>query len=370
MNIRWHVVIGVVGSVLCAVFATQPGWAANWRLMGNTDHSLDKVYIDADSIEISDGVRIVRVMTVYPTPRLNNQKITIDSHIQLTAVDCQTKLGIGIQTTVFLNGKEVGSRPAVADWRKKLVPLSNEPFQQHLFQEVCSLPVVNGKAPSTASPVLPKPAPPRPKFSTGTGFFVNSEGFLLTNAHVVKGCKNISVIPMNALGGSATLVEMDNKNDLALLSTQFSSAHPVQFRPPSNPVKLGESVGVVGFPLIGILSSEPKATFGQINSVAGLGDDYARLQISAPIQSGNSGSPVFDEHGNVIAIAVSQLMTTFSSVPLPQNVNFAIRGELAQIFLQAHGVGFKAADHKKILRTDEIAATGQQSIALVVCNFE
>jgi hypothetical protein len=55
---------------------------------------------------------------------------------------------------------------------------------------------------------------------------------------------------------------------------------------------------------------------------------------------------------------------------VPQNVNFAIRGELAQIFMQAHGVRFKVGDHKKELRTDEIADAGQKSTALIVCSYE
>ena len=103
-----------------------------------------------------------------------------------------------------------------------------------------------------------------------------------------------------------------------------------------------------------------------------IGNDYTLLQISAPIQAGNSGGPVLDESGNVIAIVVSQASLALASKigNIPQNVNFAIRGEMAQIFMQAHGVRFKVGDRKKKLRTVEIADTGQKSTVFIVCSNE
>jgi S1-C subfamily serine protease len=147
---------------------------------------------------------------------------------------------------------------------------------------------------------------------------------------------------------------------------------PVHFRNQSQPSKLGESIGVIGYPLAGILSSEPKATFGQINSVAGINDDYTLLQISAPVQPGNSGGPVFDASGLVIGVVVSQASAAMAIVAgnVPQNVNFAVRGEVAQIFLAAHGVKFSTSRRWHTQPTDEIAATGQKSTVFVACLVE
>jgi S1-C subfamily serine protease len=354
--------------VFVSAMMTRPCLATSWRALGNSANSLDKVYIDTDSVEQVDGYRIVRLMTVYSAPRTNAHKITMDSHIQRTAFDCDKKMFYGIQTTGFLNGQQVGAGPVAADWKTKLVPLGNDPFAQRILSTACSLPLTTGNsAPAPAPPVQPKP-----KFSTGSGFFVNDEGYILTDAHVVKSCKGIAVKPLNANAMSATLEAVDPKNDLALIKTTAGFGQPVQFRSESDPARLGETIGVVGYPLIGILSSEPKATFGQVNSVAGMGNDYTLLQISAPLQAGNSGSPVFDASGNVIAIVVSQASPLLigKTLSLPQNVNFAIRGELAQIFMQAHGVKFKVSDRKKKLRTDEIAEAGQKSAALLVCAYE
>jgi S1-C subfamily serine protease len=530
--------------VLLLVALTQPCFATNWKELGNADNSLDKVYIDADSVEQQDDYRIVRIRTVYPEPRPNKYKITMDSHIQETAIDCEKRMFFGIRTYGYLNGKQVATSPATTDWKTKLVSVPSGSLSQRIFSTACSLPITTGRGtPADTPPAIQHPAParsplldgenllfappkdfkfgfhsdrngslteyvpngqtvedwtemltvqifhnlkemdpasflqkigakwlndcpetpkdtirngkvngypvsmlelkcpnvhasgkpettvfrvikgkdalysvqhawrtvpsddakdalsktnvcdtrdpshscpsfdsltppaqaqPKPKFMTGSGIIVNDEGYILTNAHVVKSCKSIAVKPLNADALSAKLDAVDPKNDLALIKTTAGNGNPAQFRPESNPAKLGETIGVIGYPLTDFLSAEPKATFGQVNSVAGAGNDYTLLQISAPIQPGNSGSPVLDASGNVIGIVVSQATPTqgSKSAIIPQNVNFAIRGELAQIFMQAHGVRFKVGDHKKKLRTDEIADEGQKSTVLIVCSYE
>lgn len=354
--------------VLLSALLAPSGFATNWRALGNSSSSLDKVYIDSDSVEQVDGFRIVRLMTVYSAPRTNKYKITMDSHIQKTAFDCERKMFSGIQTIGYLNGQQVGSNSAAADWETKMVRVGDDPYALRILTVACSLPLTTGKP----APAEIPHTQPKPKFSTGSGFFVNGEGYILTNAHVVKGCKSIAVKTLNADAQSATLEAMDPKNDLALIRTSAGIGLPVQFRPESNPARLGESIAVIGYPLSGILSTEPKATFGQINSVAGVGNDYTLLQISAPVQAGSSGSPVLDESGRVVAVVISELSPLLIArfVSIPQNVNFAIRGEVAQIFMQAYGVKFKVGDRKKKLRTDEIADAGQRSAALVVCAYE
>lgn len=138
------------------------------------------------------------------------------------------------------------------------------------------------------------------------------------------------------------------------------------------PAKLGESVGVVGYPLTGFLSAEPKATFGQVNSVAGFNNDYTLLQISAPIQPDNSGGPVLDEAGQVIGVVVSEasLGVLAASGALPQNVNFAVRGEVAQIFLTARGIKLQTGTRAHNLPSAAIAAVGLKSTVYVQCQGE
>jgi S1-C subfamily serine protease len=197
---------------------------------------------------------------------------------------------------------------------------------------------------------------------------------VLTNNHVVKGCKAVLIKGRNAAPVPARIDAIDPKNDLAIVKFDPAAAvgTPAVFRRESRPAKLGESIGVIGYPLMGILSAEPKATFGQINSIAGFNNDYTLLQISAPVQPGNSGGPVLDGAGSVIGVVVSQASMALAAITgaVPQNVNFAIRGEFAQIFLTAHGVKFSTSGSQRRLETDEVAALGQKSTVLVVCAAE
>jgi S1-C subfamily serine protease len=81
---------------------------------------------------------------------------------------------------------------------------------------------------------------------------------------------------------------------------------------------VGARIFAAGFPYSGILSSDAKITEGVVSSKNGIGGDPKTFQISAAIQPGNSGGPVFDETGKLVGIAVSKLK-------FGQNVNFAIK---------------------------------------------
>jgi S1-C subfamily serine protease len=353
--------------------AAAPCFAARWQEVGNPGISTDKILVDTDSVHGDGDLRLALIMTVYTAPRTNAHNITLDKRIQRTAFDCANRTFIGIQTIGYLNDKQVGTSPETPDWRSKLIPLKDDPLNNRVTQLVCSQPLAADKPPNPGAPGAP-PAQAKPKFATGSGFVVNGAGDVLTNQHVVKSCKAVMIKGMNMAPVAARVDAVDPKNDLALLKIDPAPAagRPAVFRRQSRPAKLGESIGVIGYPLAGILSTEPKATFGQINSVAGANNDYTLLQISAPVQPGNSGGPVLDGSGSVIGVVVSQASIAYAALSgsLPQNINFAIRGDFAQIFLTAHGVKFDTSGSQRKLETDEIAAIGEKSTVLVVCALD
>jgi S1-C subfamily serine protease len=352
-------------SLIVLILIATPCVAARWQEVGNQGVSTDKILVDTDSIQSAGNLRLALIMTVYSAPRTNAHNILLDKRVQKTAFDCANRTFIGIQTVGYLNDKQVGSSPETEDWKNKLIPLKNDPLTNRIALLVCSS--------STAVPDAP-PAPPKIKISTGSGIILNTSGDVLTNNHVVKGCKAVLIKGRNAAPVPARIDAIDPKNDLAIVKFDPAAAvgTPAVFRRESRPAKLGESIGVIGYPLMGILSAEPKATFGQINSIAGFNNDYTLLQISAPVQPGNSGGPVLDGAGSVIGVVVSQASMALAAITgaVPQNVNFAIRGEFAQIFLTAHGVKFSTSGSQRRLETDEVAALGQKSTVLVVCAAE
>ena len=83
-----------------------------------------------------------------------------------------------------------------------------------------------------------------------------------------------------------------------------------------------------GYPLSGLLSSSGNVSTGLIAALAGLRDDVNQMQISAPVQPGNSGGPLVDVSGAVIGVAVSKLNALIVAKltdDIPQNINFAIK---------------------------------------------
>jgi len=181
-------------------------------------------------------------------------------------------------------------------------------------------------------------APQEETTFSGTGFFVAPD-LIVTNWHVVSGCRQgIYVRYPDQNSFAAGVVGQDSANDLALLRAGTSGLAVVAFRLAP---RLGEAVATYGFPYHGILSSSGNFTLGNVTSMTGMGDDSRFLQMSTPIQPGNSGGPLLDMSGAVVGVVVAQLsavnmMKVGNSVP--QNVNFAIHAAVATNFLSIKGV--------------------------------
>jgi len=205
-----------------------------------------------------------------------------------------------------------------------------------------------GVLPPLPLPPPPSARPPSPDSgaaASGSGFAV-ADGALLTNAHVVAGCRR--VVARNAGGERevARVDAMDAASDLALLAVRRDFAPPLTFRD-APPVSLGERVITMGFPLSGVLSSGPSLTAGEVSALAGLRDNPLHFQISAPVQPGNSGGPLLDSQGHVAGVVVAKLnaarIAEMTGGDIPQNVNFAIKGTRALDFLRLRGVPVRTA---------------------------
>jgi S1-C subfamily serine protease len=170
---------------------------------------------------------------------------------------------------------------------------------------------------------------------TGTGFFITDDGYLISNYHVVKDAVKVRLVT-GAGFIDAAVVKVDTANDLALLKAagKFTSL-PVAA---SRGVKLGGTVATVGFPNIGLQGFSPKLAKGEIASLSGAQDDARYFQISVPVQPGNSGGALVDEHGNVIGIVSAKLDASAAlaaSGSLPENVNYAVKSSFLLSFLES-----------------------------------
>lgn len=184
--------------------------------------------------------------------------------------------------------------------------------------------------------------------SSGSGFAVSSDGYVITNNHVIEGCQEVAVYE----GGRAvpaTVVTYDLQNDLALLKGDFTPK--TVFALSDDQPELLQDVYVAGYPFGNEISSSIKVTKGIISSLTGIGNNFSNIQIDAALQVGNSGGPILDEMGNVVGVAVSKLDAKYmydNFGTIPENTNFGIKANVVRNVLDSNGVSSPSP------RTDEI----------------
>lgn len=222
----------------------------------------------------------------------------------------------------------------------------------------------------TPTPAAPPPRSEEAGSGTGTGFRITPEGHVLTNYHVAGKCRELAVRRPGDVPAAANLVASDETNDLAVIKINGSLSGTVaKFHAGVSP-KAGSDVVVYGFPLATILGSSGNVVTGNITSLAGLGNNSGQYQISAPVQPGNSGGPVLDREGRVVAVVVSKLdaLKTAEAIgDIPQNVNFAIKSSVAMNFLDGSSITYQAADTGTPLDTPSLAELAQGFTYLVEC---
>lgn len=187
--------------------------------------------------------------------------------------------------------------------------------------------------------------------SMGSGFFVSSDGWVLTNQHVVRDAREVDVrLP----GGSikhARVIKTDSSADIALLKADVSETPWLPLSKGDAP--MGAGVFTIGFPRPTTQGVEPKFTDGRISSLTGMHDDQKLYQISVPVQSGNSGGPLVHlESGWVVGMIRAKLATR-SVEDIPENVNYAIKSAIIRSFVGT------VPEAKSVLSTEPILPTSQ-----------
>jgi S1-C subfamily serine protease/DNA polymerase III delta prime subunit len=200
-------------------------------------------------------------------------------------------------------------------------------------------------------------------FSTGTGFFVGADGYVVTNAHVIDGCEAPEIIYGLDEPAATRIVARDAANDLALLKVGFTTDHVARLR---RGVKVGEELAAFGYPLFGTLSTGGNFTLGNVSALSGTLNDSRHIQMTAPIQPGNSGGPVVDRAGNLIGVVVAFLKDQKNRAA--QNANFAININTLIAFLDAHGVPYLTDTSEEPLRNVELADKVRAMTVVVVCS--
>lgn len=171
---------------------------------------------------------------------------------------------------------------------------------------------------------------------SGTGFALGN-GYIATNNHVIKGAQIIKVYGINGNNKtyySAEVKQVDSQNDLAIIKItdkNYKGFSKIPYSINVSVCPVGESIFVLGYPLTQYMGNEIKLTNGIISSNSGFQDDISTYQISAPIQPGNSGGPLFDEKGSIVGVVCAGIREA-------ENVGYAIKSHYLSKLISKSGI--------------------------------
>lgn len=174
--------------------------------------------------------------------------------------------------------------------------------------------------------------------SSGTGFFINKSGHIITNNHVIDQCNLVNAY-YNGEIKKLKILAIDRKNDLAILKGDFKSND--SFAISKEDGILLEEIYVAGYPFGKRVSGSIKVTKGVISSLSGVGNNYSNIQIDASLQPGNSGGPIVNKKGNIVGVAQSKLdykiiLDMYDTIP--ENTNFGIKSSTLNQFLNSNKI--------------------------------
>ena len=206
----------------------------------------------------------------------------------------------------------------------------------------------------------------KPAF-TGSGVILNNGKWVLTNRHVIEGTNYIVV--RNGLGKVREIesVELPNDKDidlaLLILKKPFPSNYSLSIEDIKTP-KTGEQIYVMGYPMSSILGRyNPSISQGIISKTSGFGEMAGEFQITAKMNKGNSGGPIINENGDLVAIAVSGLAKDQT-----EGINFGIKSSAAERFLKSNNINIDKSSYSRLKNKDQLLNILEEGTVYTYCN--
>jgi len=197
--------------------------------------------------------------------------------------------------------------------------------------------------------------------STGTGFSISSNGTIVTAFHIVERATKIEVKFPNKKWLPARLIRHSRSSDIAILQVDTTLSAFLDLRSTKN-LKPGDTVFTMGYPVVELLGTEAKYTDGKISSLTGIKGEDSLMQITVPIQPGNSGGPLVTSDGYVVGLVTSTAAVKYFfaiTETLPQNINWAVKADYITPMLHK-----EALDHAGIEMDDPVKVVSE-SICIV-----
>jgi len=201
----------------------------------------------------------------------------------------------------------------------------------------------------------------KPVAGSGTAFFIDNKGHLITNFHVVEKCYDQSKIIYKNNEYDTKLIAKDKFLDLALLKANVQNNKFIIIS--NKPPKKLKKIIVAGYPFGKDLSDDLKFNSGIITSLKGFKDDSTRIQIDAAVNFGNSGGPiVYEENGLLAAVAVAGLRKDMTEA-----INFGIKGSSLRNFLEANQLNLATIEQKFSFDDEDLAELLEATTLYTFC---
>jgi len=211
-------------------------------------------------------------------------------------------------------------------------------------------------------------------YSSGTGFFVTRDGYVVTNNHVVKNCKHISVFGAVPLS-DAKLIASDAEYDLALLKTDALSTDEAELSNSKQPLHASDPVVIVGYPGQSWKTGQTKTSEARIINTKGPQGEEKWLEFSDSLAQGNSGGPLLDGSGNVVGVVAAKgKMVSYNEVSAREETvrkfDIAISLPVIRKFLDDNSVRYREADSGIYLSAGHITDNARRFVVNVRCRLQ
>jgi len=160
--------------------------------------------------------------------------------------------------------------------------------------------------------------------ASGSGFILSSDGYILTNFHVIENSNSITVSLYDGTSYEATLIGYDKQNDIAILKVEAEELTPVILGNSDN-MNVGDNVVAIGNPLGELTFSLTAGTVSALNRQVTMSNGVTMnlIQTDCAINSGNSGGALFNLYGEVVGITNAKYSSSSSGASI-DNIGFAI----------------------------------------------
>ncbi len=292
-----------------------------WNFIATSSDGTSNFFVNDKSVaDLGDGIKVFVVQEALNSPKNNVDGSAYRYEYNYEVGNCNnTQLGYLSLDDTNDSGEVVYS--SYIDVKNvKMISMPPGSIGEITLNTVCSSKNIAKSKDSNNSST---------SYSTGTGW-MSPKGYVVTASHVVQGAESLELAQDGKIVGTATVVADDPVNDVAILRPALSGASYVAIRLSGGPARLGERVFTMGYPAPDEMGLTLKVTSGEVSALAGNDvvsqrvDDIRLMQISTPIQSGNSGGPLIDEAGFAVGIILSKKQIS-GAEEIAQNVNYSLK---------------------------------------------